>query len=88
MARRSGSGAVIALSPSGRGEGMNKYTVSIHCEVSDGTDYVEVIAHCENDAPIIAEMKHKEWCGSLCNPEWDSRYEGWIAFDLEQRVEA
>ena len=67
---------------------MNKYTVSIHCEVSDGTDYVEVIAHCENDAPIIAEITHKAWCSSYCNPDWAIRFEGWRAEELEQGVEA
>jgi len=63
---------------------MNKYTVSIYCEDRESTDYVQVAAHCENDAPIIAEMKHKEWCTSGCSPEWNSRYEGWIAEALEQ----
>lgn len=71
-----------------RGEGMNKYTVSIYCEDGDSTDYVQVTAHCENDAPIIAEITHKAWCSSYCNPRWDSRYEGWIAEELEQGVEA
>ena len=63
---------------------MNKYTVSIYCEDSDSTDYVQVTAHCEHDAPGIAEMKHYRWCNSGCSPEWNSRYEGWIAEELEQ----
>ena len=67
---------------------MNKYTVSIHCKVSDGMDYVEVTAHCENDAPIIAEITHKAWCSSYCNPDWAIRFEGWRAEELEQGVEA
>ena len=63
---------------------MNKYTVSIYCEDRESTDYVQVAAHCENDAPIIAEMKHYRWCNSGCSPEWNSRYVGWIAEALEQ----